>query len=122
MRGPPPGLLTPFTIQDSVLLSQDTQITVALRGAERISSSLAYGCAGLVDRVLVDGEDAAGRAERPALDLFHMKAVPASHPRQRFFQNPLRQVAARLVAAAPPAHRALLDDVQKLPFALLDPC
>jgi hypothetical protein len=31
MRGPPPGLLTPFTIQDSAPLSQDIQITVALR-------------------------------------------------------------------------------------------
>ena len=47
--------------------------------------------------------------------------MPAGHPRQRFFQNPLRQVAARLVARSPPAHRALLDDVQKLPFALLYP-
>jgi hypothetical protein len=33
MREPPPGLLAPFTIQDSASLSQDIQITVALRDA-----------------------------------------------------------------------------------------
>jgi hypothetical protein len=38
MRGPPPGLLTPFTIRDSALLSQETQITVALRGVLNLSS------------------------------------------------------------------------------------
>src|SRR3954447_6364712 len=110
MREPPPGLLAPFTIQVSALLSQDMQITVALRG-------IRYS----VDRVFVDREDAARRTQRATLDLFHVETVPAGHPRQRFFQDPLRQVATRLLAAAPPAHRAFLDDVQELPFALLHP-
>ena len=39
MREPPPGLLTPFTIQDSAPLSQDIQITVALRGAKPVRSA-----------------------------------------------------------------------------------
>src|SRR6187455_82583 len=75
----------------------------------------------LIDRILVDGEGAARPAQRPTFDLFHVEAVPAGHPRQRFFQDPLRQVTARLVAAAPPAHRTFLDDVQELPLALLHP-
>ena len=72
MREPPPGLLTPFTIQDSAPLSQDTQITVALRGKGRMHCARLLHCRS-VDRVLVDCEDAARRAQRATLDLFHVE-------------------------------------------------
>jgi hypothetical protein len=41
MREPPPGLLAPFTIKDSALLSQDIQITFALRRAASPAQSMA---------------------------------------------------------------------------------
>jgi hypothetical protein len=73
MREPPPGLLAPFTIQDSAPLSQDIQITVALRGERHMPYARMHAARRLVDRVFVDREDAARRAQRATLDLFHVE-------------------------------------------------
>jgi hypothetical protein len=92
--GPPPGPYRPFTIHDSVLLSQELQITVALRErtAGRVRQYVLWHSARisiLVNWIFVYREGAAIPAHSAALNLFHMEGVAASNPCQGLFENAL---------------------------------
>src|SRR5688572_18432864 len=77
-------------------------------------------CASLVDWLFIDRPDALVVAHSAALKLLNFEVAATGDPVERFFQNALRNVAARSIGLTAPADRAFLDDVHKLPFALLD--
>ena len=104
--------------------SQDVRsVSVPLHCTRRHTSEKRYDSSARtrsVNRIFVNRKDAAFAPHALALGLFDTERMSTCHPGQCFFKDALRQVPDRTIRLTTPADWTFIDNVEELPFALLD--